>query len=143
VGVKSFLDSARHFSLLTTSTRVVMKSLSEHPIGSILTVIRPQSWLGSRKQALLALRLLFAVHWVIAKNPKDNFCRRFAHQTTVIDDKLYIDGGWVNFDDFQQTHANYSSKSARQETNIKWSDETLANPLIKIPGWDITISISL
>ncbi|CAG7565984.1 unnamed protein product [Fusarium equiseti] len=44
-----------------------------------------------------------------AKNPKDNFCRRFAHQTTVIDDKLYIDGGWVNFDDFQQTHKNYTN----------------------------------
>ncbi|RFN44933.1 hypothetical protein FIE12Z_10828 [Fusarium flagelliforme] len=44
-----------------------------------------------------------------AKDPKDNFCRRFAHQTTVIDDKLYIDGGWVNFDDFQQTHENYSN----------------------------------
>ncbi|KAG9503584.1 hypothetical protein J7337_003535 [Fusarium musae] len=32
-----------------------------------------------------------------------------AHQTTAIDDKLYIDGGWVNFDDFQQTHENYSN----------------------------------
>ncbi|KAM5383426.1 hypothetical protein ACJZ2D_002119 [Fusarium nematophilum] len=70
---------------------------------------RPQSCLGSRMRALLALLLLCAVHWVTAKNPKDNFCRRFAHQTTVIDDKLYIDGGWVNFDDFQQTHENYSN----------------------------------
>ncbi|KAG5811542.1 hypothetical protein H9Q74_004638 [Fusarium xylarioides] len=58
-------------------------------------------------QALLAL--LITVHWTTAKNPKDDFCRRFAHQTTVIDDKLYIDGGWVNFDDFQQTHENYSN----------------------------------
>lgn len=73
------------------------------------TMIRPQSWLESRKRALWVLLLLCAVHWVIAKNPKDDFCRRFAHQTTVIDDKLYIDGGWVNFDDFQQTHENYSN----------------------------------
>ncbi|XP_044715694.1 kelch motif domain-containing protein [Hirsutella rhossiliensis] len=32
-----------------------------------------------------------------------------AGQTTVIDDKLYIDGGWVNFDDFQDDHVNYSN----------------------------------
>jgi hypothetical protein len=57
------------------------------------------------------LALLLTVDWATAKNPKDDFCRRFAHQTTVIDDKLYIDGGWVNFDDFQQTHENYSSMS--------------------------------
>lgn len=63
-------------------------------------------------QAILAL--LLNVNWATAKNPKDDFCRRFAHQTTVIDDKLYIDGGWVNFDDFQQTHENYSSMSAQE-----------------------------
>lgn len=99
------------------------------------TMIRPESWLGSRKRALLALLLLCAVHWVTAKNPKDDFCRRFAHQTTVIDDKLYIDGGWVNFDDFQQTHENYSSKSFRhsfhEDQMERW---TLANAPIKTPG---------
>ncbi|KAB5530408.1 hypothetical protein GE09DRAFT_974348 [Coniochaeta sp. 2T2.1] len=86
-----------------------MKSLAEHSIPLISTVFQIQSWLGSRKQALLALLLLCAVRCVTAKNPKDNFCRRFAHQTTVIDDKLYIDGGWVNFDDFQQSNINYSN----------------------------------
>ncbi|KAI6764916.1 unnamed protein product [Fusarium graminearum] len=53
--------------------------------------------------------LIFVLDFATAKNPRDSFCRRFAHQTTVIDDKLYIDGGWVNFDDFQQTHKNYSN----------------------------------
>jgi hypothetical protein len=60
-------------------------------------------WMG------LLLLSLVVFDLVAAKNPRDNFCRRFAHQTTVIDDKLYIDGGWVNFDDFQQTHENYSN----------------------------------
>ncbi|KAH7129156.1 hypothetical protein EDB81DRAFT_846090 [Dactylonectria macrodidyma] len=53
--------------------------------------------------------LLFFVHWATAKNPRDDFCRRFSHQTTVIDDKLYIDGGWVNFQGFQEDHINASN----------------------------------
>jgi len=28
-------------------------------------------------------------------NPLTNFCRRYGHQTAVIDNKLYIDGGWL------------------------------------------------
>ncbi|KAH6889678.1 hypothetical protein B0T10DRAFT_571714 [Thelonectria olida] len=81
MGFPRLLNSASHVSLLTSFSRA----------------------------PLLALLLSFSVHWVTAKNPKDDFCRRFAHQTTVIDDKLYIDGGWVNFDDFQETHANNSN----------------------------------
>ncbi|KAH7139937.1 hypothetical protein B0J13DRAFT_596864 [Dactylonectria estremocensis] len=53
--------------------------------------------------------LLLSFPWVTAKNPRDDFCRRFAHQTTVIDDKLYIDGGWVNFQGFQEDHINSSN----------------------------------
>lgn len=30
-------------------------------------------------------------------DPITNFCRRFAHQTTVIDNRLYIDGGLVDY----------------------------------------------
>ncbi|GKU21743.1 unnamed protein product [Fusarium langsethiae] len=30
-------------------------------------------------------------------------------ETAFAVDKLYIDGGWLNFDDFQQTHKNYSN----------------------------------
>ncbi|KAF5009440.1 hypothetical protein FDECE_4321 [Fusarium decemcellulare] len=115
-----------------------MKVTAELPIGPALTASRPQSWLGNRKQPLLVtlLLLLFAANWVTAKNPKDNFCRRFAHQTTVIDDKLYIDGGWVNYDDFQQTHANYSN------TWLAYHD---LNNLVKRGGdlWpDLNISLS-
>ncbi|KAI1034802.1 hypothetical protein LB504_004425 [Fusarium proliferatum] len=82
------------------------------------------------------LALLLTVHWTTAKNPKDDFCRRFAHQTTVIDDKLYIDGGWVNFDDFQQTHENYSN------TWLSYHD---LNNLVERGGdlWpDLNISLS-
>ncbi|KAJ3528892.1 hypothetical protein NM208_g10000 [Fusarium decemcellulare] len=115
-----------------------MKTTAELPIGPALTASRPQSWPGNPKPPLLVtlLLLLFAANWVAAKNPKDNFCRRFAHQTTVIDDKLYIDGGWVNYDDFQQTHANYSN------TWLAYHD---LNNLVKRGGdlWpDLNISLS-
>ncbi|KAI3581889.1 hypothetical protein IWW34DRAFT_802708 [Fusarium oxysporum f. sp. albedinis] len=82
------------------------------------------------------LALLLTVNWATSKNPKDDFCRRFAHQTTVIDDKLYIDGGWVDFDDFQQTHENYSN------TWLAYHD---LNNLVKRGGdlWpDLNISLS-
>jgi len=29
------------------------------------------------------------------QDPLRDFCRRYGHQTAVIDRKLYIDGGWV------------------------------------------------
>lgn len=29
------------------------------------------------------------------QRPLEDFCRRYGHQTAVIDRKLYIDGGWV------------------------------------------------
>jgi hypothetical protein len=49
--------------------------------------------LDGLKSLVLAVLFLLAVDPSSAQTPKDNFCRRFAHQTTVIDDKLYIDGG--------------------------------------------------
>jgi len=42
-------------------------------------------------------------------DPIKNFCRRFGHQTAVIDRKLYIDGGFVNYNAISQNPKNYSS----------------------------------
>ncbi|RGP81467.1 hypothetical protein FLONG3_405 [Fusarium longipes] len=84
-----------------------MHSLMESISTSAFLPKRMQGYKQHWMAALLSL--IFTLDHVAAKNPRDNFCRRFAHQTTVIDDKLYIDGGWVNFDDFQQTKANYSN----------------------------------
>lgn len=30
-------------------------------------------------------------------DPLNDFCRRFEHQTTIIDNKLFIDGGLVDY----------------------------------------------
>lgn len=90
---------------------LVMESLAAQFIALTRTMICPQPWLGGRKPPLLALLLLSAIHWVTALDQVHDFCRRYGHQTVVIDDKLYIDGGWVNYQGFPQNHQNYSSAS--------------------------------
>jgi hypothetical protein len=47
------------------------------------------------------------------KDPLKNFCRIFGHQTTVVDRKLYVDGGLVNWAPLSASSLNYSSKSRR------------------------------
>jgi hypothetical protein len=48
------------------------------------------------------------------KNPLKDFCRLFGHSTTVVDRKLYIDGGLVNWSPISQTSLNYSSTRSSQ-----------------------------
>lgn len=43
-------------------------------------------------------------------DPIKNFCRRFGHQTALIDRKLYIDGGFLNYNPLSQYPTNYTSK---------------------------------
>lgn len=38
------------------------------------------------------------------------FCRRFGHQTALIDRKLYIDGGFINYNPLSQYPTNYTSE---------------------------------
>jgi hypothetical protein len=43
------------------------------------------------------------------KDPLNDFCRRFSHQTAVIDNKLYIDGGFVDWNPISQNEQNYTN----------------------------------
>lgn len=43
-------------------------------------------------------------------DPVEDFCRRFGHQTAVVDRKLYIDGGLVNWKPLETDHQNYTSR---------------------------------
>jgi hypothetical protein len=70
--------------------------------------------------------LLVGQSWQQAQDPLLEFCRRFGHQTTVMDDKyanptnttvlrltvnrLFIDGGLINFNPLSQYPVNYSSR---------------------------------
>jgi hypothetical protein len=58
---------------------------------------------------LLGVFLLLVQVSLQQKNPITDFCRRFGHQTAVIDQKLYIDGGMVDWKPISQNPANYSS----------------------------------
>lgn len=66
--------------------------------------------------ASLRLPLLTAIIYLVSgslqqRDPLQNFCRRFGHQTTVIDNKLYIDGGLIDWNPISTYPQNYSSKS--------------------------------
>lgn len=63
------------------------------------------------------------LRWVIAiilvslsleqtHDPLNDFCRRFGHQTAVVDRRLYIDGGLVNWNSISQNSLNYSSMTS-------------------------------
>lgn len=57
---------------------------------------------------LLLLGLLIEVS-LAQFDPIKDFCRRFGHQSAVVDDKLYVDGGLVNWKPYSETSANMSS----------------------------------
>lgn len=46
------------------------------------------------------------------RDPISNFCRRWGHQSAIVDEKLYIDGGLVTFSPSDGTPQNVTSKSA-------------------------------
>jgi len=58
---------------------------------------------------LAILVLLIELSWA-QKDPLNDFCRRFGHQTAVIDQKLYIDGGQVDWNPIAQNNQNYTSR---------------------------------
>ncbi len=64
------------------------------------------------------LLLLFAVLRALAQAPPDplkDFCRRYGHQTAVIDRKLYIDGGWLYANPIVRNPVPVISKAASPE----------------------------
>lgn len=61
---------------------------------------------------VLGFFLLFVGLSLQQKDPVKDFCRRFGHQTAVIDRKLYIDGGFVDWNPISQNRNNYTSESS-------------------------------
>lgn len=85
-----------------------MESQAHVAAWSMPTTIHVSLRVFNRKHALLAVVLSFVQCLAALQNPLVDFCRRYGHQSTVIDDKLYIDGGWVNYlDGFPQDHKDY------------------------------------
>jgi hypothetical protein len=67
--------------------------------------------LQSQQVPLIMLMLLFCFSSLsyAQRDPVNNFCRRFGHQTAVIDRKLYIDGGFINYSPLEDDPTNYTS----------------------------------
>lgn len=57
-------------------------------------------------------------------DPIKDFCRRFGHQSAVVDDKLYVDGGLVNWKPYSETSANVSSAYLSYVPSIVGSSTT-------------------
>lgn len=59
------------------------------------------------------LWFLIATCWIASStaqhDPLKDFCRRWGHQTAVVDDRLYIDGGLVNWKPFSASSQNETS----------------------------------
>ncbi|KAF4500542.1 hypothetical protein FAGAP_3275 [Fusarium agapanthi] len=53
--------------------------------------------------------LVTSLHLSIGHDPIKDFCRRFGHQTAVVDRKLYIDGGLVNWKPLETDPKNYTN----------------------------------
>ncbi|KAL3305899.1 cell wall anchored protein [Colletotrichum asianum] len=74
------------------------------------STVRDGGVLGVRsKTSLLCASVLLLLAPAIAQqDPVNNFCRRFGHQTAVVDSKLYIDGGLINWN-INENPSNYSN----------------------------------
>jgi len=56
----------------------------------------------------LALLLAFCIRESVQQDPVKDFCRRFGHQSAIVDDRLYIDGGIINYAPLEENRHNYS-----------------------------------
>ncbi|SPN98500.1 uncharacterized protein DNG_01545 [Cephalotrichum gorgonifer] len=60
--------------------------------------------------AVLLLLLIAGVQLSLQQgDPVSNFCRRFGHQAAIVDERLYIDGGYLNYNPLEQFPTNYTN----------------------------------
>ncbi|KAK0106774.1 hypothetical protein ONS95_003498 [Cadophora gregata] len=76
---------------------------------------------------LLGFLCLFANLSLQQKDPVKDFCRRFGHQTAVIDRWLYIDGGLVDWNPISQNRNNYTNSW------LSFQDLDSSPPSIEVP----------
>lgn len=84
---------------------------------------------------LLALSYFTIESAAQAEDPVADFCRRFGHQTTVIDRQLYIDGGIVNWNPLSSNPTNYSSKYSIGDQHLAPTN------LVQTHGFSIKLSM--
>lgn len=66
---------------------------------------------GSARLTILVFLLLLGSRLSLQQgDPVSNFCRRFGHQAAIVDDRLYIDGGFIDYNPLEQYPENYTSR---------------------------------
>jgi hypothetical protein len=69
-----------------------------------------ETWDGTMSRFLGVLLFFVELSWQ-QKDPLNDFCRRFGHQSAVVDSRLYLDGGFVDWNPIAQNRQNYTSKT--------------------------------
>ena len=79
---------------------------------------------GGDAQPLIMILLILSLGAQLSlqqDDPVSNFCRRFGHQAAIIDDRLYIDGGFINYNPLEEFPTNYTSESFPQPYTLSGS----------------------
>ncbi|KAF4636647.1 hypothetical protein G7Y89_g1418 [Cudoniella acicularis] len=76
---------------------------------------------------VLGLLLMVAEVSAQSREPIHDFCRRFSHQTAVVDEKLYVDGGVIDWQSQTNPMTNFSN------TFLGFHDLTSSPPGIGMP----------
>jgi len=66
--------------------------------------------------------LVLLVQRAELSDPLKRFCRRFGHATTVIDHRLYIDGGLLNYHPISINSPNYTSKTESKDIMAQFAN---------------------
>ncbi|ORY69535.1 uncharacterized protein BCR38DRAFT_332031 [Pseudomassariella vexata] len=74
---------------------------------STTTPLQPRLW--TWVASVITLLCLLTGTATGEKDQVTNFCRRFGHSTALIDRKLYIDGGFINYDPLPSNPTNYTN----------------------------------
>ncbi|KAH7124849.1 hypothetical protein B0J13DRAFT_646745 [Dactylonectria estremocensis] len=69
----------------------------------------PSSWPTWTRQTFLLLAWYLVGTSVAQHDPIKDFCRRWGHQSAVVDRRLYIDGGLVNYKPFTSSSQNLTN----------------------------------
>ena len=80
-------------------------------IGQCAIISYPRPFSFFAYNYVLVILLFFVQFSRQQKDPIKDFCRRFGHQSTIINENLYIDGGLVDWNPISENPANYSSKN--------------------------------
>jgi hypothetical protein len=69
--------------------------------------------------SILVLILCLVQTTLAQKDPVVNFCRRFGHQTAVVDNRLYVDGGLIDWNPITSYPNNYTSTCRKAAILLK------------------------